>query len=317
MADVFADRPEMTIGQILLPGAFNSTSYACDVEHGISPDSPELVYGLWGENDAVANDEMRDRIVGWSRHQGRSVGQQLEDGIRFVEMNVTMKEGVVTTWHSVYGVPLGDVLDELVAFAVAWPDEVVVVTFGLSIDSADWPALTELLVESRAHGVSFCDLVYDGTEDAAQATLADVGDANRNLIWSPSGDLRLFLEESGDCPLSQGGTDRSWSVTATTSGTEDALSASVDSRDPSHLLINDFAFSLDGAEGVAGQAEFLLNYEGVQETSLVLGFAGDFPERMISAFDGNGNMNIFAGAYYEDTTLVEAAIARNRARLTP
>ena len=305
MADVYADRLDTQLGSVLLPGAFNSSSYACAEEHGISPDSPETVFNLWG------SEAFRDKIVGWAKTQDRPLAQQLEDGIRFVEINVTLKDGVVTTWHSVYGVPLSDVLDEVVTFAVTWPKEAVVLAFGLTLDRADWGQFADELAAPRVDGVSLCDRIYDGTESAARVSFGNIRESGRNVIWSPSGELREFLEERGDCPLSRGETERAWSITVTLDGVEQTLADSVANRDPDKLLINDFVFSLDGADS-GGQVEYLLAHDGVREASVALGFSGDFPERLISTHDAGGQMNIFAGAYYEDTTLIEAAIARNR-----
>ncbi len=314
MADVFADRQDAQVGRILLPGAFNSTSYACDASNGMSPDAPDVVRALWGSEEASADDANRARVVGWSKTQGRPIGQQLEDGIRFLELNVTLKDGVVTTWHSVYGVPLDEVLDEVVAFAVAWPDEVMVLTFGVSLDSSDWPLLADALTAPRGDGVSLCDLVYDGPEDAALASLSDIRTRGRNLIWAPDGELRTWLDTRGDCASSHGATTRIWSMTVTPEGVEEALDASVGVRDPQNLLVNDFVFSLDGAATVGEQAGYISDYPGVKEASQALGFSGDFPGRLIEAYDAEGNMNVLAGAYYEDTNLVEAAIAENRGR---
>lgn len=312
MADVFADRPATVVGSILLPGAFNSTSYACDAAYGMSPDAPEVVRALWGDEESTDNAENRDLIVAWAKTQDRSIAEQLNDGIRFVEMNVTLKDGVLTTWHSVYGLPLDGILDELMSFAVAQPDEVIVITFGLTLDSADWPLLGDALAQPRSGGFSVCDRIYDGAEAAALATLGDIRGRQRNLIWAPTGELRDYLEGRGDCPLSQGVVDRSWSITVSPEGVEAALAASVAARDPEHLLINDFVFSLDGSATTGEQLSYLTGYHGVQEASKALGFAGDFPAQLIDSYDVDGQMNIFAGAYYQDTTLIEAAIARNR-----
>lgn len=314
MADVFADRPDTPLGQILLPGAFNSTSYTCAAENGISPDSPDVVQALWGTDTTPDDDPNRQRVVEWAKTQDRSLAEQLEDGVRFLKLNVTLKDGVVTTWHSVYGVPLASVLDQVVDFAQAWPDEVVVLSFGVSMDSGDWPLFAADLVAPGAGGVSLCDLIYDGEEDIAVSSLADVRASGRNLVWAPSGELREWLEQRGDCPLSKGGVDRVWSITDHPEGVSEVLEASVDSRDPSRLLINDFAFSLDGADSVFAQAAYIGEYSGVQEASVELGFAGDFPGQLIDTHDVQGNMNIFAGAYYQDTNLVQAAMDANRGR---
>mgnify|MGYP000513001710 CR=1 FL=1 len=94
MQDLFAERPEAPLGRVLLPGAFNSRSYACAEEYGISPDSPEVVSALWASGD----DDNRARIVGWAKTQGRSLGQQLEDGVRFLLISGAPIEEPVA-WH--------------------------------------------------------------------------------------------------------------------------------------------------------------------------------------------------------------------------
>lgn len=314
MADVFKDRQDTVLGHILLPGAFNSTSYACDVANGISPDAPAVVRAFWGEEDNTENEANRQRVVDWATMQDRRLAQQLEDGIRFIEINVTMKEGIITTWHSVYGVPIDEVLDDIVSFAVTWPDEIVLITLGLTMDTADWPLLGDALTTPRQNGLSFCDLVYNGANDIALTPLTEIHTQGRNLIWSPEGDLRTYLETRGDCPLSHGLIDRYWSLTITPEGVATALEASLSTRDPQHMLINDFVFSLDGAASPFDQANYILGYAGVKEASQALGFSGDFPGRLISTYDTEAKINVLAGAYYEDTNLVEAAIAENRLR---
>lgn len=179
------------------------------------------------------------------------------------------------------------------------------VSFGLTMDAADWPALVDVL-EAPYDGVSLCDLLYNG--DAGAATLADLGD--RNVVWAADGDLAAYLEERA-CPASTGAVDRVWSITDSTDGVEAALQASVNSRDPGRLLINDFAFSLDGAETEIEQFRYLTTYPGVREVSEALGFSGGFAGTMIERYNASGGMNVFAGAYTEDTDLVAAAIAAN------
>ena len=186
-------------------------------------------------------------------------------------------------------------------------------TFGLSLDEADWPTMANELVAPRADGTSLCDLIYGGSEDIAGATLGDIRASGRPLIWVPDGDLRAFLDARGDCPTSNGAIHRVWSIAGSPDVFEQALTDSVDTRDPNQLLIKNFAFSLDGTDST-DQVEIILGYMGTQDASIDLGFSGDFPSRLIAAYDDLDNMNILAGAYYEDTDLVEAAIAENTQR---
>ena len=51
-------------------------------------------------------------------------------------------------------------------------------------------------------------------------------------------------------------------MTVTPEGVEAALDASVDVRDPRHLLVNDFVFSLDGSASVFEQANYIFDRHG-------------------------------------------------------
>ena len=72
--------------------------------------------------------------------------------------------------------------------------------------------------------------------------------------------------------------------------------------------------SMNRSASIGEQAGYISTYPGLKEASEDLGFTGDFPGRLIAGHDAKGNMNVLAGAFYEDTDLVEAAIAENRAR---
>lgn len=314
MGAVYADHREVALGRILLPGAFNSTSYACDPLQGISPHAPESVLTLWGTSNPGETNAIRDRETDWAKHQDRPLAQQLEEGIRFLEINLTLKDGVLTTWHSVYGVPVDVVLDDVVAFAAAHPAEAIVLTFGLDLTPDDWPLLADALLAPRGGGPSMCDLLFDDPDNAATAALADLDAAGRNLVWGPDAELKAFLDGRG-CGTSTLVQDRRWSITTTPEGVSAALADSVDSRNPEHLLVNDFAFSLDGSATTEEQVGYVLGYASVREATEALGFAGDFPGRMITEHDANDNMNVFAGAMYQDTNLIAAAIAENEARV--
>src|SRR4051812_18904707 len=90
MSDVFAGDDGVAIGKLLLPGAFNSSSYACAAPNGISPHAPELVASLWGSQDTGTDDLTRQRVVAWAKAQDRPIGEQLTDGIRSIEINITL-----------------------------------------------------------------------------------------------------------------------------------------------------------------------------------------------------------------------------------
>lgn len=307
---------DVALRDLLLPGTFNSTSYACDAANGMSPDAPGIVRALWDSFDPnVDNGGLnRERVVGWSKAQDRSLSDQLLDGIRAIDVNFTMKDGVLTTWHSVYGEPLDDALDQIVAFAASHRSEIVLLSFGPSLDEADLPAFVDALAAPRTDGISICDLLFTGPAPSATATLAEVRASRRNLIWGPTGDLATLFDARGDCPTAPFLKDYEGSQSTTTEGVIARLEATVAARDPDVFLHNDLFFYLGAAGSELEQAGLLLEYDSLAEAMDALGFSGAFPGELIERFDADAKMNIFSGGHYDRTDLVEAVIERTRTR---
>ncbi len=312
--EIPAGSDDIAMRELLLPGTFNSSSFACDAANGISPDAPEIVRLLWEAVDSGENGEGYDRVVGWSKAQDRSLAAQLLDGIRAIDVNLTRKDGALVTWHSVYGEPLDDALDPIVAFAVSHPSEVVLLSFGVSVEEAYWPEFIDALTAPRAGGVSVCDLLFTGSQPSATATLAEVRASGRNLIWAPSGDLATLFEARGDCPTAPFVKEYLGSGSTTTDGVIAKLEATVATRTPDVFQHNDFFFYLGAAASQFEQAALLGTYGSLAEAMDALGFSGDFPGELIERFDVDVQMNIFSGGHYDRTNLVEAVIERTRTR---
>lgn len=307
---------DIALRDLLLPGTFNSSSYACAEANGMSPDAPDIVKLLWEnlEPGSGGTGLNRERIVGWSKTQDRSLREQLRDGIRSLDINLTRKDDRLVTWHSVYGEPLDDALDQVVDFAASHPSEVVLLSFGLTLDEADWPAFADALTAPRVDGISLCDLLFTGPEPSNTATLAAVRASGRNLIWAPGGDLATLFDARGDCPTAALSIEVRGSESTTPEGVIARLEETVATRAPDVFLKNDFFFYLGQAETDAKQASFLAEYASMADALDALGFSGAFPGELIERFDTEGKMNVFTGGYYERTNLVEAVIERTGTR---
>lgn len=318
MDDVYpAGDDAVAVGRVLIPTAHNSTSYACAAQHGLAPESPAFVIALWGDDDTGLGNDMRKRVVDWARTQDVDVATQLVDGIRGLQLRFIVRDSVLVTWHSVYGVGIDVILDDVVAFAVAHPSEVIVAAFETPADPASFPLVHAAFVAPRADGRSLCSLLHSGDTDGAEVTVAALRDAGRTVVPVLDPALRAYLAEQGDCPTASATLDSAWSITTTPEGVSARMAATVSSRVDGHLLQNDVVFSLDGAADPITQAGFVLDYPTLREAEVALGFSGDFAGQMIDAHDADGDMNLLSADLYEDTNLVEAAIAANRARHRP
>lgn len=312
---VYADHGDLTLGDVLLPGTHDSASYGAAAENGLSPHSGDLLVGLWDLPGAEEPGGSRERVVGWARTQDRTLREQLDDGIRYLDVRVTVRDGELLTWHSVYSVPLSTALDDVVAFSVAHPRELVVVQFGLDLQAQDYPDFGDALTRPRADGVSFCDRLID--EDAAAATLSldTLWTSERSLVWGADGELRTWLRDHTSCPTSKVPIEGHWSLATTPEVVADVLADTVDAHQGDSLLSNDFIFSLEGTSDRLAQLDFVSSYPTLMAAEEALGFSGDLPGRLIETYNVNGNMGVFAGDHYEATDLVSSAIAANQAEV--
>lgn len=157
MSDAAAAIGGIPLARLSLPGTHDSgTSQLTD---RLAPDAPQFLVDLKAvidEIDAVVAaiaaspvpavpalaDVIRNALGRWtwptvvsdivqpmSRAQDRSIGQQLDDGIRYLDLRVAPLEGVPRFCHALFGAPLYSALTELEGFLDQHPKELVILDF--------------------------------------------------------------------------------------------------------------------------------------------------------------------------------------------
>lgn len=195
MEDVYTDAPDTTLGAMVLPGTHDSGSYAIDVEQpcDIVPaaGTPGVITTLAKANPCAA--------AGMYRAQDETVGEQLDAGIRYLDLRVSVPEagalpvtataspgasdaaaspaatpspaGLDTEFvleHEFVSTPLTEALDQILTFAASHPKEQVILDFQ-HIDLADgadqpayYAALGQVLQEYAPSGAeSVCARSWD------------------------------------------------------------------------------------------------------------------------------------------------------------
>jgi hypothetical protein len=309
IATTFHDRPDVGLGSVIFPGTHDSASYGCAVERGIAPEAGELLNGVWELSADPSATLGRERVAAWARTQSRTLAEQLEDGVRYLDLRVVDREGELTTWHSVYSVPFDEAVDAIVAFADAHRREPVVLSIGPALDDAGLDRLADALVARRG-GASVCDLLLRTRADvpASRTPLRELWRQRRPLIWADAGALGERLEARG-CPMSLAPIEGHWSRTTQPDVVETVLAEAIAQRDADKILSNDFIFSLEGTSDPLEQFGFITTWPSLHDATVGLGFSGSLPGDLVTAYaDG---MNVFAGDFYEETTLLDAARAAN------
>lgn len=129
-ASWMAAYPGARLADLALPASHHSAAYTAPP---LPPADP--LSGLLSPNGSARRDAAADILeaagvaVGqaWAVTQVVTVRQQLDGGVRFLDLRLRDREGTVWTAHRWYLVPLSVVVEDVAAFVAAHPTEVVVV----------------------------------------------------------------------------------------------------------------------------------------------------------------------------------------------
>jgi hypothetical protein len=147
MSDLTASIENKPLCRVGLPGTHDSGTYQWDEEAGASPDSDltmTIQRNLEGEGDVSDRGEggffskigsaINDKILGQvfdkiCRCQDKSIKEQLEAGIRYLDIRVAFheKSEKFYTCHGVHCVDMKNVIDEIHSFTTENPKEIVLV----------------------------------------------------------------------------------------------------------------------------------------------------------------------------------------------
>lgn len=120
---------ERSIGQVYLPGSHDSATYKLEHKFGKNQDMTSKLNALRfiGVGYAVTTIAYK-----WSQAQNRSIAQQLEDGVRYLDLRVIYRDSKKQfyTVHGLYGPSLDDVLGQIVRFLSQNPTEIIVIQVG-------------------------------------------------------------------------------------------------------------------------------------------------------------------------------------------
>jgi hypothetical protein len=140
---VLKDRP---LNRVALPSTHNSGTYALtrystgDTFEDLAPDLDsqklEIAKAIIGLGNSpivptiMLSAEGSDIFHNWAKCQERSIRQQLDDGIRSLDLRVcTDKDGRIRICHGEYGPDIETILNDVAAFTQAHPTEIVLVRF--------------------------------------------------------------------------------------------------------------------------------------------------------------------------------------------
>ena len=139
-----------------------------------------------GKNGMIRLGEFVGVSDAWAKAQDKTVGEQLADGIRSIDLRpCTEKNGTLRVCHSLYGAKMADILDDVAAFASAHPKEFILIgmkTFAGhdsngNMSDADHQALLSMIdTKIGAHVLD-----YGNGEISPTKTLDDVWKTGKSI----------------------------------------------------------------------------------------------------------------------------------------
>ncbi len=136
MRDRYPFIQDKKLGNLVIPGTHDSGTYSL-----IDPWDPtdarnlELLPGDVGAPDKPPEARVALALGGsiakaWGAAQSRNITQQLEDGIRSLDLRVAVdKKGVLRACHALYGDRIDKILDAVKQFSDAHPQEIIILSF--------------------------------------------------------------------------------------------------------------------------------------------------------------------------------------------
>lgn len=122
MADMQDQIGGLTLRQVVLPGTHDSGTYAIGPNSEIAPDAEDKVQKIEKKLGVVA----RTIVTLWAVAQGQNIRQQLESGIRYLDLRVCRRHGnEMYIVHSLYSDNVNAVIDAVKSFVDENPKEIV------------------------------------------------------------------------------------------------------------------------------------------------------------------------------------------------
>ena len=137
MADIADHIVHRKLREVVLPGTHDSGTYSISSASPLSPDEdlPEWVKFIRGI--PVLNKWVDDIIANWARAQGKNITEQLEAGIRYLDLRVCGRDGDDYIVHSMYGDNIFTVTDAVRAFAETHDKEIIILYFNYFYQMTD------------------------------------------------------------------------------------------------------------------------------------------------------------------------------------
>jgi hypothetical protein len=129
MADSASAIENRALNNLVLPGTHDSGTYAVSATSTLAPkqDIPQWVNAVYGLG--LVGLVVTETIANWAKTQGYSIKQQLEAGIRYLDLRVVRSSEEYYICHSLYSIHVDELFSNIKSFIEKNPKEIVILDF--------------------------------------------------------------------------------------------------------------------------------------------------------------------------------------------
>lgn len=291
VSELYSNHPQTRLVDLVLPGTHDSGSYAITSSSPPAPGAPE-VYSKFSRVTAA-----------WAKTQDKTLEQQLNDGVRYLDLRVAKHEDRLVLVHGLVSCTLREALEGVHRFARAHPREPVLLDLQAMPSRAAHDELHALFQEVLG------DHLFAGKGPPSEWTLQELWKVKRALIAIV--DHANFAAREPEY-RSRRCLDSVWTNSRTVEVLRERLDSRLRSRDRDSLQCAYLTFTPELEAIVADQ---IFGARGLASFSEPL---FELPGKWIPRWlDEDLRPNVVSVDFYDRTDVVSAVIAANQRLLAP
>ncbi|OUS27602.1 hypothetical protein A9Q99_14260 [Gammaproteobacteria bacterium 45_16_T64] len=177
MSQIYSNQ-DINLRDLVIPGTHDSGTYGITASSDVSLGSETWFYQF-----------AKPVVAGWSKTQACNIAQQLDGGIRYLDLRLEWHKDQVWIVHGMFSDTLENVLQDIGTFSEAHPQEIVILDFQ-ELTSVEYYGATHDLIQTQLSGQML------SSQWGAESTLHQLWDANEgNIIAVMNGSQMADLSE--------------------------------------------------------------------------------------------------------------------------
>ncbi len=188
MADVNQKIGDVPLCRVALPGTHDSGTYGMTTQSAFDPYNEGARARVVDAVNRVAAQRgisAGPLMLGWSKAQDLSIGDQLRAGIRYLDLRVSLVDSTYLLGHILVCGPLDDALQQVLTFTQQYPSELIILDvnhlYGMQT------------IEAQVALIDFIAGILDGRLVQGPPTLDPSNTVNEILQHDPTGEARVIL----------------------------------------------------------------------------------------------------------------------------